>query len=283
MVRRINRVLVAVRSLDEGCAAFGRGLGLSRGRRSDVPDVGAVAEALPIGDAWIQLLEPVEDGPVARFLQQHGQGIYGIGFEAASLADARLRVEQCGRQAHPLRLADHDLLCLKREQLPGMTVWISETDTGPEPADLTTPFLGVWQATNLVEDRDAAATAYEGLFGRPAREESFRQDRYGYLGRTLYYGRSPDADSLEVAQVHRPETAMGRFWQRHGPSVYMITLDTDDMAAVHRGLDARGVRYAAESSTAFDVVYIHPSQLAGCFTGIIAPRPPADGRAGHVP
>lgn len=272
MVRRINRVLVAVRDLDEGCGTFQRALGLARGRRTEVSEVGAITEALPIGDAWVQLLQPVEDGPVARFLEQHGQGIYGIGLEVASLADSRLRVEQCGRQAHPLILGENELICLKREQLPGMTIWITESGTGPEPADTVSPYLGIWQATNLVEDRDSAAEAYEGLFGRPAREESFRHDGYGYLGRTLYYGVSPGADSLEIAQVHRPETAMGRFWQRHGPSVYMITIDTDEMTTVRRDLNARGVRHTAEPDATYDVVFIHPAELAGCFAGIISEK-----------
>jgi hypothetical protein len=275
MVRRINRVLLAVNRLDDGAAAVARGLGLSRGRRVAVPDVGAVSEALALGDAWIQVLEPVEDGPVARFLHQHGQGIYGIGLEVSSLADARLRVEQCGRQAHPLRLGDEELVCLKREQLPGLTVWLTESDSGPQPVDTVSPFLGVWQVTNLVEDRDSAATAYEGLFGRPAREESFRQDTYGYLGRTLYYGQTFAADSIEIAQVHRTETAMGRFWQRHGPSAYMITLDTDDIGAARRGLEARSIRFSGETGEGYAgrVLYVHPAALAGCFTGIIAAEP----------
>lgn len=275
MLRRINRVLVAVNSLEGGAAAFAGALGLNRGRRLAVPDVGAVSEMLPLGDAWVQLLEPVAEGPVARFLHQHGQGIYGIGLEVSSLADARLRVEQCGRQAHPLRLGDEELVCLKREQLPGLTVWLAESGSGPEPVDTVSPYLGVWQVTNLVEDRDSAATAYEGLFGRPVREESFRQDTYGYLGRTLYYGQGFAADSIEIAQVHRPETAMGRFWRRHGPSAYMITLDTDDIAGTRRILEARQVRYSGERGEGFAgrVLYVHPAALAGCFTGVIAAVP----------
>lgn len=272
MLRRIDRVLVAVQDLDAGCAAFTRALGLARGRRIDAPDVGAISEALPLGDAWLQLLQPVAEGPVARFLHQHGQGIYGIGLEVASLADTRLRVEQCGRQAHPLRLGGTELVCLKREQLPGLTVWLTESGSGPEPADTASPFLGVWQVTNLVENRDSAAAAYEGLFGRPTREETFRQDTYGYLGRTLYYGATPAADSIEIAQVHHPETAMGRFWQKHGPSVYMVTLDTDDLPRVRRGLDERGVRYSAETGEGYAdrVLYIYPAELAGCFVGVLA-------------
>jgi len=270
MLRRINRVLVATSDLESGCAAFRRGLGLGPGHRIAVPDVGAISEALPIGDAWIHLLQPVDEGPVARFLQSHGQGIYGIGVEVESLADARLRVEQCGRQAHPLQLGDTELVCLKREQLPGLTVWLTESSSGREPADTVSPFLGVHQITNLVENRDIAAEMYTGLFGQPERDESFRQDSYGFLGRALYYGAAARQDSVELGQVHRPDTSMGRFWQRHGPSVYMITLDTDDIGAVRDGLVKRGVRYALGADRDDGALFVHPSELAGCFTGIVA-------------
>lgn len=269
MVRRINRVLVAVRSLDEASAAFQRALGLPSGHRIAVADVGATTESLPIGDAWIQLLQPVEEGPVARFLAQHGQGIYGIGVEVASLADARLRVEQHGRQAHPLRLGEAELVCLKREQMPGLTVWLSETGSDAAPNPDGSPYAGIWQATNLVEDRDEAAAHYEGLFGQPEREESFRQDTYGYFGRTLYYGAGRRAVSVEIAQVHRPETAMGRFWQRHGPSAYMVTLDAHDLGSVRRRLEELGVRHSSEPSPLANVVYVHPRELAGVFAGIV--------------
>jgi hypothetical protein len=65
---------------------------------------------------------------------------------------------------------------------------------------------------------------------------------------------------------------MGRFWQRHGPSLYMITLDTDDMKSAREGLDSRKVRYATETNPAFDALYVHPSALAGSFVGIISER-----------
>src|SRR5579871_4684974 len=90
MALRINRALVAVPDLAAACKAFQNGLGLAFDRQVDVPDVGAVSALLPIGDAWIQLLQPVDEGPVRRFLQQHGPGIYGVGLSVPSLADSRL-------------------------------------------------------------------------------------------------------------------------------------------------------------------------------------------------
>jgi len=271
MLRRIDRLLVATPSLERSVAAFRRCLDLVAGRQMDVPDVGAVSQALPLGDAWVQLLQPVADGPVARFLQEKGPGIYGLGIEVASLADARLRVEQSGLQAHPLHLQDQELVCLKREQLPGFTIWFSESGSGPEPADLTSPFLGVWQATSLVEDRDGGADAFERVLGRPARTERFRSDEFGYLGRTLSYGTPPHGDSIEVAQVHRAGSAMGRFWRKRGACLYMATLNTDDLRRVYQALSEHDVRHAPGQSAPDRVLYIHPSELEGCFLGVIAP------------
>jgi hypothetical protein len=271
MLRRINRLLVAARDLEETAAAFRRVLGLGGGRRLEIPDVGAASVVMALGDAWVQVLQPVAEGPVARFLQERGPGIYGLGVEVSSLADTRLRAEQCGRQAHPLHLGDQELVCFKREQLPGLTLWVSEAGSGPEPADVSTPFLGVWRATNLVEDRDEGAAVYEGLFGRPDAGEACRNDRYGFLGRLLQFGSSPGADGIAVAQVHHAGSAMGRFWRRHGPGVYMVTLDTDEeLRRVYRALVERDVRYAHDESAPERLLYIHPSELSGCFVAVSA-------------
>lgn len=270
MLIRINRLIVAVRDLDVACEAFARALGLTRGERSAVPDVGAVTEALPAGDAWVQILQPVDEGPVAQFIDRHDAGIYGIGLLVRSLADTRLRVEQCGRQAHPLRLGGNELVCLKREQLPGMTVWLTEEGSGPNPADCGGLIEGVGQATNLVLDRDEAVATYQGLFGPPVREREVRSDEYGFLSRTLFYGASEKTHSIEIAQVLRQDTAMGRFWQRHGPSVYMATLNVHDLRPLRDGLERRGVRHSSSVEQGTDILYIHPSELAGCFAAVTA-------------
>lgn len=270
MLQRINRVLVAVPDLDAACAAFMRGLGLQRGRRLAVPDVGAITEALPLGDGWVQLLQPSEDGPVARFLQQHGAGIYGIGVETPSLADCRLRVEQSGRQAHPLRLGDTELVCLKREQLPGATVWFTAAGDGPQPADNSSPFLGIHEATCLVENREGAAETYARVFGPPQRVERARNDAYGFLGQSLLYGSPPQECSIELAQPAGPDAAIARFWRKHGPSIYMVTLATDDFPRACRGFEERGVRHTREPSAPDGTAFVHPTALAGCFVGVIA-------------
>jgi catechol 2,3-dioxygenase-like lactoylglutathione lyase family enzyme len=267
MLRRLSRALVAVPDLEAASAAVRRTLDLPLGRRYAVPDVGATTEELPFGGGLLQLLQPVEDGPVARFLQQHGGGIYGIGVEATSLADCRLRVEQSGRQAHPLRLGDAELVCLKREQLPGLTVWFSDDErasAGPGGA------LALREVTCLVEDRDESAATYARVFGPPAQSEQARNDAYGFLNTTLFYGDPAAPARIEIAQPTHTESAIGRFWTRHGVSAYMVTLDVDDFAGLVAGFERRGVRFTREPRRPDSIVYLHPSALAGCFAGIVA-------------
>jgi catechol 2,3-dioxygenase-like lactoylglutathione lyase family enzyme len=267
MLRRISRVLVAVPDLDAGSAAVRQTFGLTAGRRYDVPDVGAASEELSLGDGIVQLLQPVADGPVARFLQEHGGGVYGIGVQATSLADSRLRVEQSGRQAHPLRLDGAELMCLKREQLPGLTVWFAEGDSA---AARSATALAIREVTCLVEDRDAASETYTRVFGPPLLSERFRNDAYGYLATTIYYGERQAPGRVEIAQPTNPATAIGRFWARHGVSAYMVTLEVEDFAGTLAGFEARSVRFSREPQQPDSIAYIHPSALAGCFAAVVA-------------
>lgn len=267
MLRRISRALVAVPDLDAGRAAVRQTFGLAAGRRYAVPDLGAISEELSLGDGIVQLLQPLADGPVARFLHEHG-GVYGIGVQATSLAGCRLRVEQSGRQAHPLLLDGAELMCLKREQLPGLTVWFAEDAASPAARSPTA--LAIREVTCLVEDRDAASETYTRVFGPPVLSERFRNDGYGYLGTTLYYGERNASGRIEIAQPTNPATAIGRFWARHGVSAYMITLEVENFAATLAGFEARKVRFSREPRQPESIAYIHPSALAGCFAAVVA-------------
>lgn len=266
MIRRLNRLIIATPNLDAAGARVRQTLALPPGRRYAVPDIGAVTEELPFGDGILQLLTPAGEGPVERFLRQHGGGIYGVGVETSSLADSRLRVEQSGRQAHPLHLEGRELVCLKREQLPGMTVWFDEPGMAPSPGS----GIVISEITCLVEDHAAAAETYKRVFGPPAHIHRFENEDYGYAATVLFYGKRRLPGRVELAQVTRPETAMGRFWAKHGVSAYMATLEVEDFAGFLAALDERGVRYSREPRSPQTTAYIHPSMLAGCFLGIVA-------------
>jgi LAO/AO transport system kinase len=79
---KIHHVGIAVRSLEEAAHRFGGLLGLERGARYELPEFGVKVLFLPVGEASLELLEPLgERSTVASFLEKKGEGIHHICFE----------------------------------------------------------------------------------------------------------------------------------------------------------------------------------------------------------
>lgn len=51
---------------------------------------------LAVGDGYLELLEPVEEGPVARYLERNGPGIHHVALEPASIEEALSRAAAAG-------------------------------------------------------------------------------------------------------------------------------------------------------------------------------------------
>ena len=82
---KIDHLGVAVTSI-EGAMDVYRALGLSETRREEVPSQQVTAAFLPVGESWIELLEPTSpDSPVAKFLARRGEGIHHVCFAVENL------------------------------------------------------------------------------------------------------------------------------------------------------------------------------------------------------
>ena len=93
MIKRVHHIGVAVQSLDQGAATWTR-IGLVEEGREDVQDAATSVSMFPVGEARVELLEPMgEDTPVAKFLRQRGPGVHHICFEVDDIEaeSARLR------------------------------------------------------------------------------------------------------------------------------------------------------------------------------------------------
>ncbi|HXW84404.1 MAG TPA: hypothetical protein VEJ86_08355, partial [Candidatus Binataceae bacterium] len=77
-------------------------------------------------------------------------------------------------------------------------------------------------------------------------------------------------DRIEISQIADPSLAMGRFHQRRGDSLYMFYAETDDVGAIAKQLDARGVRYSAprRDEAGLSGLFIHPTAFLGVLVGI---------------
>jgi methylmalonyl-CoA epimerase len=97
MPKSIHHVAVVVRDLDEALAFYRDALGLEVADRRHVDEEGVETAFLPMGEAEIELLQPLtEEGGVARFLEKRGEGLHHICLETDDIQTAMDRLEAAG-------------------------------------------------------------------------------------------------------------------------------------------------------------------------------------------
>ncbi len=94
MIRKIQHIGIAVRSLREAVPFYRDVLGLSLLGTEEVPEQKIRAALFRVGESAIELIESTAaDGPVGKFLDRNGEGIHHLCFQvddaAAALSDAK--------------------------------------------------------------------------------------------------------------------------------------------------------------------------------------------------
>ncbi len=90
MFNRIRAVHIAVNNVDEAAREYADSFGIEATRSGPSPALGIRNAILPVGDAIIELIEPLNagEGPVARFLESRGEGVYMMALEVDNLDSA---------------------------------------------------------------------------------------------------------------------------------------------------------------------------------------------------
>jgi len=82
MIKRVDHIAIAVKSLDEALAVFEGLLGVKAAHTETMTEQGVKAALIPIGDGEIELIEPINpEGGVAKFIEKRGEGIHHICLE----------------------------------------------------------------------------------------------------------------------------------------------------------------------------------------------------------
>ncbi len=121
-----------------------------------------------------------------------------------------------------------------------------------------------------VEDLDEALELY--------------RDRLGMLEqhRETVEQQGVDAVLLEIGDGHvellsplGPETAVGRFLERHGPGMHHVAYRTDDIDAELEAVRAAGLRLIDEQPRigirGSRVAFVHPKSTGGVLTELVQP------------
>jgi len=86
MIKGIDHIGIAVRSIDEAKKFWVDTLGLKHLRTENVPDQKVRVAVLAAGEATVELLEPTAaDSPVQKFLDKRGEGLHHLAFAADTL------------------------------------------------------------------------------------------------------------------------------------------------------------------------------------------------------
>ena len=91
----LDHIGIAVRSIE--AAKIYEALGLTTDHVEDVATQGVKTAFLSVGDANIELLEPLsEQSPVAKFIEKRGEGIHHICFRVTNMEEHLARLEAQG-------------------------------------------------------------------------------------------------------------------------------------------------------------------------------------------
>lgn len=89
MVKQIDHIGIAVKSLDEALKFYEEILGLKCTGTEIVEEQKVKVAFLPVGDTKVELLESTEeDGPVAKFIEKRGEGIQHIAYRVDNIEEA---------------------------------------------------------------------------------------------------------------------------------------------------------------------------------------------------
>jgi len=90
MFTKIHNVVMAVNDVEEAAKLYSDNFGLEFSKPSASPDLGLKGTLANIGDALVEFIEPLDpqQGPVSKFLQAHGEGLYMIELEVDNLDTA---------------------------------------------------------------------------------------------------------------------------------------------------------------------------------------------------
>ena len=99
LLTEIDHVAIAVRDLEAAIAYYRDTYGVDVDHREVVESDGVEEALLKVADSYVQLLTPTtDDSPVAKYLENRGEGIHHVAYRVANCAEALERVKAEGHR-----------------------------------------------------------------------------------------------------------------------------------------------------------------------------------------
>ncbi len=88
MLERIDHIGIAVRDLEAALTVYRDCLGLTMTGVEEVAEQKVKVAFLPVGDSKVELLQSTDpEGPVAKFIENKGEGVQHIAFRVKNLEE----------------------------------------------------------------------------------------------------------------------------------------------------------------------------------------------------
>ncbi|MCB1739381.1 MAG: VOC family protein [Gammaproteobacteria bacterium] len=266
LVTRVDRMLMAVRDRHQAADTFVRLLGAQRESDTRSDTLSAEVSVLRLGESELELCEPAGPGPVADHLGQWGEGLLAMGLGAPDIGALRAHLDALGETY----TVEGDRLHLGPSATAGLPLVVSPWR---QPARAPGFVTGFYEATNTLDsDWRVAAARYARLFAlEPGVFSPIANKRFGYEGTLTLF--DPDRlDRIELSQTFAAKpTAMRRFVERRGDSLYMCFVEAHDFDGLKARLLAAGAQLTARGGdldAERDTVWVHPRNLHGMLLGI---------------
>jgi catechol 2,3-dioxygenase-like lactoylglutathione lyase family enzyme len=260
MLDRVDRMLLAVRNRAAGVATFGEVLGAEFVREDKLgTPYNAKRSVVQSGDSEFELLEPDGEGLVSQHIERWREGIFAAGFSSSDLPEVTRRLDDA-----KLKYARQgDQVFIEPDQTMGMRTVLQQSARRDHVGGIS----GLYEVTNIVEDAERAASFYARIFGLDqSRFSPITSEHFGYTGTLTLFDPPARLDRIEITQITQASLAMGRFFARRGPSVYMCYAETGDVGAVSERLETLGARFEPFGDNMG--LFVHPSSLCGMLMGV---------------
>lgn len=89
MIKKINHIGIAVRSIEEAVKLYTDVFGLKVSEIEIVEDQKVRTAVIPVGESKIELIESTDqEGPIAKYIERRGEGMHHLALEVGNIEDA---------------------------------------------------------------------------------------------------------------------------------------------------------------------------------------------------
>jgi methylmalonyl-CoA/ethylmalonyl-CoA epimerase len=127
VAKKIDHVAIAVKDIDAAVKTFTKNFGLPVERRGEVPQLAMRNAFLTIGDASLELFQPISDkNPALKFVSERGEGIYLLSLEVEQLTDVAEQLANNGIKVAVQQVGDRKIGFVSPKHTHGVLLQLIE-------------------------------------------------------------------------------------------------------------------------------------------------------------